>query len=1018
MTQILELKSSRTVTVAFACLMVFAALLTLHSTEAYAATTLHKEGFNNIPAQYVVFDNLDMSAATLTANNTAISKQSGINVNETSDGGKHTAVVWNLKKSGSTSLTDPFSIKFSNAGYDSSTGKRVDLVLTCKNITAQAVYGSTRADTRQMLLYSVVENGKTDLSGIAFSCYAQKGYPNIFAIKQTYDVRVYEAGTTTATSHPLLCYVCDLDTRDGTTKTWTWTGSYAEGINLVSGYGSDTYVATNTKLVAENSNTRFRGTGSDDGTDQSAVAFTLNATGGRFTWTGGQGACSTVLFKSYVKEITATAGSNGSIKASGTNATIAAGKSLTEKVGWRTTKTYTVIPAAGYKIASLKADGNAVSITNSAKQTYTFSNVKANHTFAASFTPITYKIAFNGNGSTSGTMSPMTGLKGATSYTLTANTFKRKGYSFTGWNTKSDGSGTTYKDKAAVKNLTTTDGGTVTLYAQWAPNTITVNYYANGATYDSEAEASVTNQLLKTAVYKYDGTDFAQAGLPNANGGTWNLSKTGYHASSNWLIGDGSSEAIVSADTPFPVIQDFVTAIGKSIDAENATVDLYAQLEPDPFVQRKVVVRIPQSDYSAALEAGYGTPSFVAIHESSRETIRCLIDFSNYSTEDDYVIAQAVVQAPAEATCSLSNTTRFSIADITTDGTTTIFTMMLTGLESQASTASAVNHIVIDNGVAYGESETSSALGNASSLNKAAETQANVEQGQDDAASETQTVEDNNELSVCLAKGSVVNASIPDNAQYVVFTDSYVPENVTLTDLSANGDGSVKGYFDEENATYVITSNSPGQSINTNEDSSSMFAHKEKLKAIDSSNLNFGDAKDLSYLFKACTSLEKVDTTKWNLSKLEDARAMFDECSSLKELVFGTSWSYKHVGTRRPVFPINMDSGSSVYEMGVEIPEGAGTYRAIESATESVTESSDLESDEKTAPESSEYETQDNESALQEQADSNSTNAYGKENNSENTASEVGPNLETMSSEDGQYQQYGSSFREEDAFGD
>lgn len=50
---------------------------------------------------------------------------------------------------------------------------------------------------------------------------------------------------------------------------------------------------------------------------------------------------------------------------------------------------------------------------------------------------------------------------------LTANAYTCSGYTFEGWNTKADGSGTAYADKAAVKDLATADGASVTLYAQW-----------------------------------------------------------------------------------------------------------------------------------------------------------------------------------------------------------------------------------------------------------------------------------------------------------------------------------------------------------------------------------------------------------------------------------------------------------------------------------------------------------------------------------------------------------------------
>ena len=50
---------------------------------------------------------------------------------------------------------------------------------------------------------------------------------------------------------------------------------------------------------------------------------------------------------------------------------------------------------------------------------------------------------------------------------LFGNVFQRSNAVFTGWNTKSDGSGKAYKDRERVKNLTVKDGDKVTLYAQW-----------------------------------------------------------------------------------------------------------------------------------------------------------------------------------------------------------------------------------------------------------------------------------------------------------------------------------------------------------------------------------------------------------------------------------------------------------------------------------------------------------------------------------------------------------------------
>lgn len=69
-------------------------------------------------------------------------------------------------------------------------------------------------------------------------------------------------------------------------------------------------------------------------------------------------------------------------------------------------------------------------------------------------------ITFNANGG-EGTMGTQT-VKPNEATALTANSFTRADYDFTGWNTAKDGTGTAYDDKA---NITTNEN--VTLYAQW-----------------------------------------------------------------------------------------------------------------------------------------------------------------------------------------------------------------------------------------------------------------------------------------------------------------------------------------------------------------------------------------------------------------------------------------------------------------------------------------------------------------------------------------------------------------------
>lgn len=75
-----------------------------------------------------------------------------------------------------------------------------------------------------------------------------------------------------------------------------------------------------------------------------------------------------------------------------------------------------------------------------------------------------YTVRFNANGG-SGTMYSSTFTRDVTT-TLPTNTFTRANYTFTGWSTNSSGTGSTYVDRATVKNLASA-GGSITLYAQW-----------------------------------------------------------------------------------------------------------------------------------------------------------------------------------------------------------------------------------------------------------------------------------------------------------------------------------------------------------------------------------------------------------------------------------------------------------------------------------------------------------------------------------------------------------------------
>lgn len=115
----------------------------------------------------------------------------------------------------------------------------------------------------------------------------------------------------------------------------------------------------------------------------------------------------------------------------------------------------------------------------------------AAQSYTATWTPIRYTVKLDANG---GTGVAMTGfsLGYDESKALPENTYTRAGYEFNGWTEQRDGTGTSYADKAAVLNLTTVEGGNVTLYANWSPVTYKITYQLDGGTNHGENVATYT----------------------------------------------------------------------------------------------------------------------------------------------------------------------------------------------------------------------------------------------------------------------------------------------------------------------------------------------------------------------------------------------------------------------------------------------------------------------------------------------------------------------------------------------
>ena len=116
-----------------------------------------------------------------------------------------------------------------------------------------------------------------------------------------------------------------------------------------------------------------------------------------------------------------------------------------------------------------------------------------------------YSVSFNANGG-SGKMKKQTGFKYGKSKALKKNTFKApKGKVFAGWATSKNGKAK-YTDGQQVKNLTSTNGKTVKLYAVWVtPKAYKIKYNAKGGKFIKKVKKtykSGTGTVLATPTRK------------------------------------------------------------------------------------------------------------------------------------------------------------------------------------------------------------------------------------------------------------------------------------------------------------------------------------------------------------------------------------------------------------------------------------------------------------------------------------------------------------------------------------
>ncbi|NLP48935.1 MAG: InlB B-repeat-containing protein, partial [Clostridiales bacterium] len=200
----------------------------------------------------------------------------------------------------------------------------------------------------------------------------------------------------------------------------------------------------------------------------------------------------------------------------------------------------------GYTFNNWNTAANASGTSYTSGAQFTMGGVDTS--LYAQWTPHTYKVTYDGNGSDGGTAMAQSSHTYDVSKALSKNTYTRTGYAFMGWATSTNGS-VAYQDEQSVSNLTATNNGNVTLYAVWVAQQYEVQYLGNGSD-----GGSMTNSFHTVGVSKKLSKN--------------NYTRTGYNF-------NGWNDAADGTGTHY---NDEETVVNLAL-VGNVTVPLYAQWE-------------------------------------------------------------------------------------------------------------------------------------------------------------------------------------------------------------------------------------------------------------------------------------------------------------------------------------------------------------------------------------------------------------------------------------------------------
>lgn len=271
-----------------------------------------------------------------------------------------------------------------------------------------------------------------------------------------------------------------------------------------------------------------------------------------------------------------------------------------------------------------------------------------------------YTVAYNANGG-SGAPSSQVKWYGET-LSLSSTVPKRTGYTFTGWNTKADGTGTNYASGANY-----TANAAATLYAQWSIITYTVSYNANGGSGTVANQTKNYGQSLTLAssgftrsYYTLDGWATSASGNIAYNLGASYTSNAALSLYAHWKINAPAAPSGASATRNSDTSASVSWTRGTGANTTYSRIYIERQTDSGSWVSLGYVAGTATSYTDSTITSNHAYVYRVRAWNST--------GYSSYSTSGSIYTTPA---APASVTGERSGSGTSVILTVGNDGTNT-----------------------------------------------------------------------------------------------------------------------------------------------------------------------------------------------------------------------------------------------------------------------------------------------------------------------------------------------------------